>query len=112
MKTQHLKFYFISTTLSFFLLVAASSCSSDDESDSKDIVGNVTTMMNNTGTKLYFNEISGFCFTNQGDILFTQSGNSKIKKISPTGEIIHFAGGFQGVSNGPIASALFFPLTI
>ena len=61
-----------------------------------------------TGSEARFSGVNAIAFTESGDMLVSDSGNHKIKKVTTAGVVTTFAGtGLNGSNNGPALSATF-----
>tara|TARA_R110002050_G_scaffold118625_3_gene236149 strand:+ start:57076 stop:59124 length:2049 start_codon:yes stop_codon:yes gene_type:complete len=64
--------------------------------------------VNGTGSEARFAGVNAIVFTESGDMLVSDNGNHKIKKVTTAGVVTTFAGtGINGSNNGPALSATF-----
>ncbi|SDM22574.1 IPT/TIG domain-containing protein [Kriegella aquimaris] len=64
--------------------------------------------VNGTGSEARFTGVNSIVFTESGDMLVSDNGNHKIKKVTTAGVVTTFAGtGLNGSNNGPALSATF-----
>ncbi|EKX48098.1 hypothetical protein GUITHDRAFT_69001 [Guillardia theta CCMP2712] len=77
--------------------------------------GEVTTLAGNgeegyhdgKGKDARLNIPTGLCMDAQGNIIFADSGNQRIRKVSPDGTVTTIAGSKKGFKDGPAGKALF-----
>eukprot|EP00960_Hanusia_phi_P039596 753949-Hanusia_phi.AAC.1 len=50
---------------------------------------------------------TGLCMGLRGDIIFADSGNQRIRRVSPDGTVTTIAGSLKGYKDGPVKDALF-----
>jgi sugar lactone lactonase YvrE len=79
-----------------------------------DTFGNVTTFAGSSqgfqddlGTNAKFSNPNGICIDTEGNLYVADSGNYKIRKISPNGYVTTYAGSTQGTATGSLLTAQF-----
>lgn len=72
------------------------------------IAGSTQGYVNGNGTATKFSSPTGICMDSNDNIYVSDSGNNRIRKISPTAEVTTLAGISQGKIDGTIAVASFY----
>ncbi|MVO11030.1 T9SS type A sorting domain-containing protein [Flavobacterium sp. TP390] len=76
------------------------------------LAGSVIGNLDGIGSQARFNSPTGVCLDGLGNIIVTDYGNHRIKKILPSGQVITIAGNGSGDINGDVAVAKFKNPTI
>jgi sugar lactone lactonase YvrE len=77
------------------------------------LAGSDSGFLNATGINAKFSGPRGIILDNTGNLLVADSGNHKIRKITPSGEVTTFAGNSMGFQDGTLETTLFnFPTSL
>ncbi len=71
------------------------------------LAGSTKGFANGTGTAAQFNNLADIVVDNEGNVYVVDSGNYKIRKITPNGEVSTLAGSTSGTEDGTGANAKF-----